>query len=82
MSDPVRAWIKKLVKAGVFDGVGRNATKTTVASQPSKQKWGTANVVVEEQNGGEEMEVKEDGMPPKSIFFKCLACQNVNWQCQ
>ena len=37
ISDTVRANIKKLVKAGVFDGNGSDTTKTTTARKPTKK---------------------------------------------
>ena len=61
----VRKTIGQLVKARMFDGAsaGSGTTNTTGAGQPSKQKRGVTSTVVEEQNGGEETEVEEDGMP-------------------
>ena len=63
ISEPAKARIKKLVKNSVFNGAYNNAATTTAARKPTKQKRGTANVVVEEQDNREETEVEEDGMP-------------------
>ena len=55
ISKPVRARIGKLVKAGVFEdaSAGSGATKAAGVGQPTKQKRGTANAVVEEEDDGE-----------------------------
>jgi hypothetical protein len=46
--------IGKLVKAGVFKGASASSgtTSNTDADQPSKQKRGAANAVVEEEDDG------------------------------
>ena len=68
ISDTVRANIKKLVKAGVFDGASadsgmpnRNGARLTRLSKSKTTE--------------KKRKSKRTGFPPESIFFKCLACQ-------
>ena len=76
ISDTVRANIKKLVKAGTFDGNNDDATKTTSARKPTKKKQGTTNTVVEEEDNGEDTEVGEDGFPPCEHLLQMLGMSN------
>ena len=78
ISKPVRARIGKLVKAGVFEdaSAGSGATKAAGVGQPTKQKRGTANAVVEEEDDGEETEVQVDMMPSQEHLLQMLVMSN------
>ena len=54
ISEMVRTRTKKLIKDGVFDGAGVNATTTAAARKLTKQTRGTANTIVKEQDDGGE----------------------------
>ena len=60
----------------MFDGNNGDATKTTAARRPTKNKQGTVNAVVEEEDDGEETEVKEDGFPPREHLLQMHGMSN------
>ena len=70
-----RANIGKLIEAVFFDNKsGTSWDKPTTARTPgggipTKQKGSTVNPVVKEEDGGEETEVKEDGMGTRKHLF-------------
>ena len=76
ISDTVQANIKKLVKAGVFDGNGGNTAKTRTTRKPTQRKQDTANAVIEEEDNGEQIEVKEDKFPPCEYLLQMLGMSN------
>ena len=78
ISKTVRTKIGKLVKDGVFDGMGASSstTHTTSTRQPSKQKRDAANTVVKEEDNREETEVEDDGFPPREYLLQMLGMQN------
>ena len=63
---------EKLVKNGMFNGVSGNAATTAAARKPTKQKRGTANMVVKEEDNREETEVEGDGMPTREHILQML----------
>jgi hypothetical protein len=78
ISNTVRKNIGKLVKAGVFESASTSSgtASSAGAGQPSKQKRGTANAVVEEEDDGEETDVEEDGMPTREHLLQMLGMSN------
>ena len=82
ISKKLRANITKLIRASIFDrksGGGGNHTTTARTSgrdKSTKQKKGTENEVVEEENDGEETEAKEGKIHTKEHLLQMLGMSN------
>ena len=71
-----------MIKAGTFDDKSNDGSNKTIAARasvgtnPTKQKGGTANTVIKEEDNGEETGVKEDKMPTQEHLLQMLGMSN------